>query len=63
MFIEPLQSRPALQRSAMFPAIDRKVEHVSLPWSEEEPFGDAAIYKHWSLRDAETFSLHHHFVR
>ena len=31
----------------MFAAIDREVEHVSLQWSEEEPFGDAAVYKHF----------------
>jgi len=26
---------------------DWKVGHVSLPWSEDEPFGDRAFYKHF----------------
>jgi hypothetical protein len=49
MFIDStMNPRPALQRSAMFPALVReRPAYVSLLWSEEEFSGGRVFYKHY----------------
>ena len=49
MFIAPLlTAQPALQRSAMFPAMTAPVEHRFAPLERAEPFCSRAFYKHFA---------------
>ncbi len=55
MFIgTAINLRLALQRSAMFPAMNMRVAHVSLLWSEEKSFGVVHSINISSLRDEES---------
>ena len=52
MFIEPLltTNRAPAERNVSGP--EWEIEHVSLRWSDEEPFGGRHIHKHFVLFDA-----------
>ncbi len=59
MFIEPLTTtRAPAERN-----VSGEVEHVSLPWSEENLLEFARSINISSLRDEEPFSRLSHFVR
>ena len=64
MFIEPLSSqRPALQRSAMFPATDRKSSTFCSHGARKSLLEVARSINISSLRDEKAFRWFNHFVR